>query len=861
LIKGFGAKQNSDCSGDFFENKQYFIRGGSHGSIVTNEDSSKKRSDAGPADTNKPTYEEDVRLKLFMRKAVAIIAAERGFNVASRLKLESLAQHQKLPDKLFNEAVRQLQEQDGQATKVTRYEKEFVRYLSRELEKIQGGVLSIRMEQNAIELAESKYQINSTRAEFLIQQQAGAASIARVSRTDSEDYAIQLIVERIGNRREIDEELHEELHRSGEKLGLSKERIDREILRLLKANRFEVVKQSVGLNWILATMMLIMIVGVAVVVGISVGWIQFGKAVPKPEDVMKTDPPGSLDSMPRPDWLSESTYQMIIELDVDTRLQAMVLSEDTGQRRLAFQRLFAMARQGSGDRKKQLEDGLCRLFYEEPDEETAFRFVEAISVFIELPEEGLGVSAETFQSQRYASQLLALIYYYSSDKPNSNSNDGRVSRKRQLATVVSERSGVDPGQVGFAEFIQQSEIGFSVDQWSYLIQNTWASPGRAAILLQPTYDMTRSSLPSDSLKTFRKRLLQSILEIDPTQWAQLKQPIRESISNCDEFGLVDWADLFIETKQAGFRDYVGPLLLEKANIQLTSKRSAEVALAIEAFSSDYRTRTLKPLLTRDEQVESATNDLLERIRINSPSVSPDLIAQIAFQTNVNLAVAKQVRAGEVRHDTDFLELDQLLAIGQPRLREIVSLPGSNGARVAKASPTASDTNRKNSALDTLQQLESGSLSKRVLALGQLEKIAGRFDDLAYQECEILAGYFLAELDDAEVLNIQRVISSFSEWPTLGLAIADRISFSRIGIDKSLTIARLYFGREFEIEVGETDWRAALQLQMLEGISEQIEVQIVTPITSRVIGFAWNCICQKSIGTDLSFSSRMRIPLS
>ena len=84
---------------------------------------------------------------------------------------------------------------------------------------------------------------------------------------------------------------------------------------------------------------------------------------------------------------------------------------------------------------------------------------------------------------------------------------------------------------------------------------------------------------------------------------------------------------------------------------------------------------------------------------------------------------------------------------------------------------------------------------------------------------------MAELDDAEVLNIQRVISSFSEWPTLGLAIADRISFSRIGIDKSLTIARLYFGCEFEIEVGETDWRAALQLQMLEGISEQIEVQM------------------------------------
>ena len=792
---------------------------------MTKEDPLDSSSDEVPTGADKPSYEEDVRLKLFMRKAVAVIASERGFNVASRLKLESLAQHQKLPDNLFDEAVRQLQEQDGQSTKVTRYEKEFVRYLARELEKIRGGVLSIRMEQNAIELAESKYQINSTRAEYLIQEQAEQASIARVSRSDSEEYATQLIVERIGSRREIDNELHAELHQSGERLGLSTERIDQEILRLLKANRFEVVRSSASLNWVLAAMMLVILVGVGVVASVSMGWIKFADQIPDPAPMKSTDPAVALAMVPKPIWLSETSHQRVLELDAGTRLTESLLNEDVEQRRLGYQRLVELAFQDSYEKRIQVEDVVCRLFYEDPDEVAAFAIVETASEFARLPEEEQSISMEAFQSQRYSNRILALIYYFSSTELNSNASADLKKRKRRLAAVVRAGSGVDPEQVPFSELVRQSEFGLSVDQWSYLIQNTWSSPSRAAIMLQPTYEMTQSSLPSGSLKTFRKRLLQTILELDPSQWAQLRIPIRESVLASDEFGLIDWVDLYIDTSQAGFRDYVGPLLLEKAGIKLTTKRSTEVARAIEAYSREFRTRMLKPLLTRNKQIEISTNDLLESIQTTSPSVSPDLIAQIAFQANVNLAMTKQIRSGEFRHDDDFLDLDRLLTLEKPRLRELVSLPGASGVAPAKASPTASDTNRKNSALDMIGSLEPEDASKRVLALGQLEKIAARFDDLAYQEGAVLARYFLAELDDAEALNIQRVISSFADWPMLGLAIADQIALGEIGIDKSLTIARLYFGREFEIQSGEKNWRSTLQLEMLEGIAEQIEIRL------------------------------------
>ena len=172
-----------------------------------------------------PSKNNDPRLKSFLRQAGAIIAAERGLNATSRIKLQALADHLQLPAKLFDEAIRRLQSSEALAN-LTRYEKSYLQFLQNEFERISGGVLSPSMEKKAIDHAKSKYQINGTRAEQLIQAQAEMDGIARISAADSYAFAEQYIVGRIGRAKTADDNLREELYEIAKKWAVSERQVD-----------------------------------------------------------------------------------------------------------------------------------------------------------------------------------------------------------------------------------------------------------------------------------------------------------------------------------------------------------------------------------------------------------------------------------------------------------------------------------------------------------------------------------------------------------------------------------------------------------------------------------------------------------
>ncbi|MDG1873964.1 MAG: hypothetical protein P8J27_08635, partial [Mariniblastus sp.] len=122
-----------------------------------------------------------------------MIATEKGLNSSSRVKLESLAEHLKLPQELFEEGLALLQTSNDN---LSHYETAFVKFLDKELSKTSGGLISLGTEKEAIELAARKYQINSTRAEQLIELSTRANKITRLSPKEAETFAEQLIVDR-----------------------------------------------------------------------------------------------------------------------------------------------------------------------------------------------------------------------------------------------------------------------------------------------------------------------------------------------------------------------------------------------------------------------------------------------------------------------------------------------------------------------------------------------------------------------------------------------------------------------------------------------------------------------------------------
>ncbi len=774
---------------------------------------------------SKPPTHDDARLRSFLRKAVAVIAAERGLNARSRIKLESLAKHQKLPDDLFAEAIRRLQENDQSVDALSHYEKAFVLFLSKEMQKLPGQVLSIAAEQRALDLAAGKYQIAPPRAEQLIQQQAELDGIERVSRSEAETYGSNLISEAIGERMEVGQELQEELYRKAKKLGLDRERVDLEIHRLLQWNRKR-QKPRRGWRWLWAGLPIL--VAALAVVGFYAGWWELMTANPNPipvkppvEDVVPKQP-----AERSPEWLSESTTELV-ELTAKSELPGLtkfVFSNEPAERVVGYQSLVEAICSRPLSNRQLFENLACQLYYEEPDSQSSRAIIEHACGYLRPQTLGIITSMKIFEDQYRANHLMGLMH---ACIPNATVPHNTQNRKTELAVQMRELTGINPQALQFTEYVQQSESEIAITQWNSMVQNCWESPSRAAILVKPLVGLTRSRMPSEALMIYRSRLLQAILQLDSNQWSSMQGAIRDSISAAGENELVDWIEMILQMSNPELVQFAGTLLLRKANVQVTSTGQAVVERALRSLLKEYRNRTLQPLLARNQRITGLTDDLLTESRVELMTVSPNQIAKIAFVTDLNLAICQQVRSGQFLEDSDFAKLDELLGRSDVRLRELISLPGKSLRTMTKATATASDRNRKDNSFEILKDLSFQNSTRRINALAQLERVAGRFQNISYDEATILAEYFLADVNDAEMVNVQNLIPSFADWPNLGLAIADQLPRENSRLDRALTIARLLTGKEFELEKGNADWANSLQQQLIQAIADQVEGRLDT----------------------------------
>ncbi len=524
----------------------------------------------------------------------------------------------------------------------------------------------------------------------------------------------------------------------------------------------------------------------------------------------------------KPEWMSARTAQLLTELssiEPFSELGATIRSEAHEARRSAYQRLAVICCQQDLANRKRVEDLICQLFFEEPDDSLAFAITDRVYQLTRLSDEEFDVTRSRFQTQIRANRLLALIYYATASTVESGSN--LIQRRQQLSLQIRSASGVSPEGLLFVEYIQESEQGLAIDQWNYLINHCWASPGRAASVVQTLYDLTEPRMPEGSLRKYRIRILESILKLDVRQWQSLQRPIRDTISTCDEVELMEWIDLYANTGDEDFAQFVGPLLLRKADLADRSPPTRTRELLTE-FSLRYRNRVLQPLLSRNQRVALRTDEFLEGLDASDRSVTADLVAQVVFETNLNLAICQQIRRGTLTSPEDFSQLDDWLTQPKIRLRDLISIAGNSQNGQASVQPSAYEVNRKDAAISNLRDRSPELASKRVLALEQLQQVASRFDDIPTADATELADYLLTDWPDVEALNIQRRISSFARWPTLGLAIADRIGAGGIKMDQALTISRLFFGGEFGIETGDDEWPGSLQHQLLISTRRLIE---------------------------------------
>ena len=176
--------------------------------------------------------QRDSRSESFLRRASAIIAAEKGLNRVARAKLDELAQSLHLPDELFQKGIEQLQASNSPLSSLTDYEEAFLKFLAHEFsQKRTGAVLSIWIEKKAIAHAQNRYGINAHRAEQLIDHQAEVSGIGRLSRSAAREYGHQMILDVVGDRLTLDEAANKKIDRITRRWGCDAEEVA-ELIRI-----------------------------------------------------------------------------------------------------------------------------------------------------------------------------------------------------------------------------------------------------------------------------------------------------------------------------------------------------------------------------------------------------------------------------------------------------------------------------------------------------------------------------------------------------------------------------------------------------------------------------------------------------
>ena len=765
----------------------------------------------------------DSRLKSFLRQATAVITAEKGLNSASRIKLESLAKHVKLPKKLFEEALVLLQTND--TANLTYYEKSFVKFLDRELGKIKGGVISLGMELEASDLAKRKYQINPTRAEQLIQARAAAAGVSRISRDEAAMFAERIIVERTNKLTAVDDQLRKDLYRIGKKWGYQREQVDRVIFREIAQNRAK--RRTALAKRAMIALVLISVAGF--VVALATG--QFNSLFPRSAEVATNLTPKTSDknveSQPEGKASTFSQLQRFSQNDASLKQIVDSISQvDQAKRKIGLQKLTDAVCAKSEYEPTELPGLISQLYFEEQSDVAAAAVLSAIKRRLQIQPAHVGVSVSELKNNYRANRLLGQICF--SDTSSTHRSTPRHTNATQL---LRERIQIQVAEdQSLEDYLSRSEAAIAVDHWNLLNQTIWSTSSvDAAVLYGPVLGLTESKLDTQTLNSYRDETLVSLIEVDSSDWNHLREPIQETVSRCPEIKLNRWISAFVKSDNTAMHDFLAPLILKRIDVKPKSVVRKDVFEAISNYDLARRNRLIQPVTSRNAQLIQELTDFLGDQTLNQTEFTPDQIADTVLRVNIQMAFCAALENVTHIDEASFVQFDRLAqsATSAPlKLRELISLPIDRLDKQSKPTgpATASEIARKDSAISRLKlsgSRRSGSSSSIKLGINQLAKIAPRFQRLSYSESKTIAACLLSDLGTEELLNIQLKLEAFSHWPGLLLAIADELPKSKVTLQQALTISRLLLGENFDIGQQDSNWKRKLQSRLYAATETQI----------------------------------------
>lgn len=772
-------------------------------------------------DSQSGSQQGDSRLKEFLRRASPILAAERGWNERSQLKIKSLAEDLQLPDDLYDIAVTRLQQGNLEFDeRFSKYEQSFIRYLHQQFSKSTTTVLTAAHETKAIRIARREYEIPQARARQLVRQVAEQLGVSRVSKLDAVEYVAGIVDEQIGDNTFVPDSVRGRIYQASRKWGVDRKQVEILIDNRIAANRqVAVPDHPKGVRLVAAVIALLVILAMFwAIQKFVVGTLGDIEPNPPATGSKEETTGGTSVSQSLPRWWASETAEHFRSFAADNRAarfpHELLKSDRDGDRLAGYESIAQLIRENRGDFCQQCIR-MFALFFADESFAVCQRMSPLISEFGEMQTGPLPQNTRRFQDIYRAADMIAACLEF----PVTVNKEALLD---EIAFQVTGQSIYPPSTTRrdgdwFRKTHRQT---IAKRQWRYLHSASFSQPEQAANLIDQLGDLTREEgilqHPDEYSTAFH------LLSIRPGVWTSMRRTLQRAIDQASEDQL---RELYLQKNESSIpelQSWMGKRLAQRLEIgtdRLTARRIDE-AIEAKLNLATSRAGALRPRWQRLHD-----HAPVQRLIRDELAATPANIGLAVHYTTIAILIDLAEKSGDqgivARADGLFEETPRNLAVRSSPVS--ANLPVYRRIQ-RRALP--SDIRAFNEAIEKLQDSRSNADRVNARAFEQLARAAPGIRDVTHEQALMLAAYILEASETSELVAIEKYCSQMRHWPNLALALADQLIQTEGSVDQALTSTSILFG--FQPQIDQQDWRKALRIQVLhrvaEGLRHTAEVQ-------------------------------------
>lgn len=723
----------------------------------------------------------DSRLENFLRRAAPVIAAERGMTPSATIKLQAIADELLLPPELYQEAMTLLQQGPPQVRKHDRYERAYMAYLEKELTRRSSEILTYEIEQKALKVGESKYQLEVARARELFALVAKKIGKRRISATEAERHVETTIREVVHDAVWVDIETRQRLIVLGEEWGISKEHVAATVELYCRINRDKQKSDQQRTNLLVA---LVGLTVIGVIIGLLV--VSYRRMLEPEGDSTETVAENEDDSSNRvftpPDWwdnaMRTSVANALPTVSGFSEWGRDLASSDLTKREQACQRLVTTLSNASGSRDatQRLQAVLFGVLALEPDEGIFDRTTRLITSSARAPSDGLPSGDDFYRRGWNTIELLAV---FTSDDAYP------LPRREKIRLELSDLTGTLAASEG-VEGLNQYRHDYIEANAEHLLAHASSNPAVAIQRFEQLTLVGREVVNEEERRLWLTELAVELLRSSTADWQRYRTLLDTATLRSNESNIPALLEFIEIPRQPDLADYLAQRLKDNYRLTVTTDAPDEVAMAL-------RQHLGLSAAVVDRAPSFLWNQLGSKLTATTPGAGWSRDQQA--KALVELAFLNTQAMRLVVAPADATKIAETLSTGAPELTLSEAAESEDSPE-----PVAVDGESLERLADRIRNLDGASVTSasatiRTLGrtLAESQVLHGR-RDLA----EPVATYLLSSRDSAEQRSILSLVPGLYRWPDLHVAIADGLDSPRVRIETAVEMIRTLHSADLEL---------------------------------------------------------------